>query len=176
MGRIGVKAQSVTAYVVLSSAVIAALISLQVYFSRSLQGRYKQYSDSLASGSQLFSSEFSSYKKIKETIGGIDSGSGRTYGFVDRTEIRPSGEQITTQQTVRANRVISGRVNTETKNGDEFFSSGAPQELKDGFADVPIKSDYYIEEQSSVVDDFSDKKLVEDRLFGEGNETEGEDD
>ncbi len=172
MGR-RVKTQAVTSYVLLVSVVIAALIGMQVYFSRSLQGRHKRHTDSLVSGAQLFSPQFSRYKKINEVIGGVDPENNQAYGYVSQTETEPSGKQITRQLTNRINRVISGQIDSQAMSGQEFFSPDAPQELKrEEFSDVEIRYNYFLDEgtQTGVSDNFSGNRLSEDRLFGEEND------
>jgi len=147
------KAQCIQEYVVLSAIVAGALIAMAVYFSRSLQGNYKNHSDNTG---EQFSPRLSRYNSVKETLPFMKS-SRTTSGEGSYEEIKKN--QVT--------RTVDLEVVPVTESADEFFSAQAPSELKGIFTGTVIETDYAVENVKSVVDDFSAEKLVKDTLFRE---------
>ena len=66
MGKL--KSQAVGEHVIFMTAIVAALVGMQVYFTRSLQGRHKYYTDYMAMGAEPFSGAHSNYKRIAELL------------------------------------------------------------------------------------------------------------
>lgn len=175
------KSQAITDFVLVFALVVAALIGLQVYFSRSLQGSYKQHTDNIVGEAPLFSPFYSDYDRISEQIGGEDLQEG-AYGFTVQIESGPSVERngkryssLSVQETNHINRVISGVIEAEWFRAhcseshqdclEAFFLDSAPQDFKRKFEDDEVLAGYSVEEIGSVIDRFSDTKLIEDLLF-----------
>jgi len=145
------KAQCIQEYAVLIAVAAGAVIAMAVYFSRSLQGNCKNYSDNTG---EQFSPGLSRYNSVRETLPFMKS-SRVTSGEGSYEEIQEN--QVT--------RTVDAEVVPVVESADEFFSEDAPVEVKNIFADTIIAVDYSVENAQSVVDDFSEKKLVEDALF-----------
>ena len=158
MGR-RLKSQAVGEYVIFITAIIAALVGMQVYFTRSLQGRHKQYTDYMAMGAEPFSGAHSNYNRVAELLP-FDS---------ERTVKNPDGQNqyfsFEEDRHHRITRIISGDVWVSSINGADFFSASAPGELKALFSDTDIDLGYVVANERSVVDDFSGRKLYEDVMF-----------
>jgi len=146
-----VKAQCIAEYAVFFAAIIAGLIAFQVYFSRSLQGNCKNYSDNIG---EQFSPGLSRYNSVRETLPFAKS--------TRTTSGQGSYEEIKENQVTRT---VDAEVVPVAKSADEFFSEDAPAELKNIFSTTIIATDYNVENVQSVVDDFSAGKLVDDSLF-----------
>jgi hypothetical protein len=159
MGRI--KAQALCEYAMFIAAIIAALVGMQVYFSRSLQGRYKYYTDYMAMGDDQFSPTSSRYFKLSETL---------PFG-TERIKKNPDEDEenqffsLEEDKDHRITRVISGDGWIFSVPGEDFFSGSAPGELKAVFAGIPIDLEYYVDSLSSHLDDFSDRKLSSEAIF-----------
>ena len=146
----GVKAQTVTEYALMLAAFIAALAVMQAYIGRSIQGRQKSYVDTLAAP-QPFSPQYSRYEQITQTVSAI------------KRTIAPGGALNETDTAPRITRLISG--DGTVTSTDQFFPDSAPQ-LQHMFEGVEVPLDHSIGNVGSVVDDFSDKELSKDALFG----------
>ncbi|MFH1768100.1 MAG: hypothetical protein ABH858_02925 [Candidatus Omnitrophota bacterium] len=131
-------------------AVVAALISMQTYFSRAINGRHKQSSDSL--GSQ-FSPRYSSYNLLRETIP-FTSESTFSADYGSKEEYKSNIVTRTTDALIVPSTVTAG----------EFFTE-EPAEFAALFGDSVFEVDYSVSNTKSLVDDFSDKKLIDDKLF-----------
>lgn len=141
-------------YAVGLAAVIAGLIGMQVYFSRGIKGNLKKQTDKIKGEAQLFSERYSSYDKIEETL---------SYNSTRVTN--ETGEMREEYETNIVSRVVSGNINPSLVSGNAFFDSG--YEFAGNFSDVEVREDYSLNSPSSVVDNFSDKKLNEDKLLGD---------
>ncbi|MFC1599300.1 hypothetical protein ACFL2W_00765, partial [Candidatus Omnitrophota bacterium] len=65
----------------------------------------------------------------------------------------------------RITRVVSGDRTDVSVPGATFFSSLAPAEMRNIFSGVQVDLDYNIANRHSVVDDFSDTRLIDEELF-----------
>lgn len=152
----GTKAQSALEYSIFVAAISAALISMQVYFSRSLQGKHKQKVDSFTV--VQFSPHYSNYAAISETL-----------PYEIESEVSPQGASKVKNKTNQVTRVLAGKI--EAKNllidSAKFFDSDNSLELNEKFKFTSIETDYSLDEGSltSVKDDFSEKRLAEDKIF-----------
>jgi len=156
------KAQAVKEYVFLFVGIAAALISLSVYFSRGLQGHCKQYTDNLG---EQFSPYLSRYNSVKETLPfAKQNWSNSKNGSFEQIVLPPSGSSSDIQP-IQITRTIDAVANRETQSASSFFSSEAPQELKNIFDAIAIDTDYNVGSSKSVVDDFSEVNLADDVLF-----------
>lgn len=155
------RAQSTIEYAVFIAAVIAGFIALQVYFSRASQGRFKSYTDNVSP--RQFSARYSTYNNKNFTR--------ETPVYEIEKKSTPEGESRQEFKTAQISRVISADIALTIQNGQEFFglSDSVPDELKGVKAGLEaiteISIDYVTENVISMVDNFSDKKLVEDKLF-----------
>lgn len=170
MGK--VRSQVIGEYSIFIAAIIAALVGMQVYFSRSLQGKHKQQVDSLAQGGQFFSPAHSNYSLISQTL-----------PYEIEREVSSQEGLREKNKTNQVSRVVGGGVDRETitigkwvvipqpEEGyidvQKFFDSSNSLELNEKFEWVKVETDYSLNEDSltSVVDDFSHKRLAEDKIF-----------
>ena len=159
MGKL--KSQAVGEHVIFMTAIVAALVGMQVYFTRSLQGRHKYYTDYMAMGAEPFSGAHSNYKRIAELLP-FDSERTVKNPDVDDEEQYFSFEE---DKHHRITKVVSGDVWVSSINGAAFFNSNAPAELRNLFSDTDIDLDYALGNERSAVDDFSGGKLYEDRMY-----------
>ena len=155
------KAQSVAEYCISIAAVIGALIAMSVYISRGLQGNYKTYTDSVG---EQFSPHLSRYNSVRETPRFAKSGWSNSREGSREEIVKPSAEDPSDTQENQIVRTISADVVPVAESANEFFSPQAPPELKAIFSSE-IEIDYRVENVGSVVDDFSERKLVEDTSF-----------
>jgi hypothetical protein len=157
-----IKAQAVKEYVMLFAGVVAALISLGVYFSRGLQGHCKQYTDNI--GGQ-FSPYLSRYNSIKETLPfAKQNWSNSKDGNFEQIVLPPSGSSSDIQSS-QITQTTDAVITQVSENANSFFSSEAPGELKNIFAAIAIETNYNVGSRKSVVDDFSEVNLADDTLF-----------
>ena len=150
------KAQTFSEYAMFVAAVVIALVAMQVYFGRAVQGRQKHYTDYMALGAEGFSPRSSDYVKISETL---PFGSTRTETLHNRNGADMFSH--TEDLDHRITRVVSGDTSQTSLSGSAFFSSDAPAELRALFADVSVDTDYSIGNRHSVVDYFSNERLSE---------------
>jgi len=156
-----VRSQVLAEYAMFIMAIVAALVGMQVYFSRSLQGRHKYYTDYMAMGADQFSPTSSRYFKMTETL---PFGTERTRKNPD---VGSTDEYFTYEedQDHRITRVVSGNGQFSGVSGENFFSPSAPAEMRTLFSGVPAYLDYSVSNIASTVDDFFFFLLASEGMF-----------
>ncbi|MFH1768026.1 MAG: hypothetical protein ABH858_02555 [Candidatus Omnitrophota bacterium] len=150
-GMVFVKGQVVESAVFLL-AVVVALISLQTYLSRGLKDKYKESTDSL--GGSQFSPRYSNYSLLRETI-----------PFTSESTFTAADGMKETFKTNVITRTISAEVVPTAPVTAGLFFAEAPEELTAIFGGTTFATGYGLNNKKSFLDDFSNKKLIEDRLF-----------
>jgi uncharacterized protein (UPF0333 family) len=92
------KAQSILEYAVLIIVVVAALLAMQAYFKRGIQGRARSSADEISGGSMYAPGETTAHSTVTRSI---------TEGMKSYTETTTTGEKNVSENTFEMNQQTS---------------------------------------------------------------------
>ena len=105
------RAQAILEYAVLVGVIVAALIAMQVYFRRGLQGKVRGIVDEISGGTAYSPGasvgDLVTTKEINESSDSVTEGNRYDFNFLNRQKTTSTSDVYSTQMTVRDERTLS---------------------------------------------------------------------